>query len=64
MQKIAPAVMAGLAAAGLGIGAWLLFAQPWTDGGGDPRAVGVHQHAQMVALRAQRRRLRAWAHND
>lgn len=49
MQKIAPAVMAGLAAAGLGIGAWLLFAQPWTDGGGDPRAIDPAD-AALVAL--------------
>lgn len=49
MQKIAPAVMVALAAAGAGLGAWLLFAQPWSGGAGDPRAIDPADGA-LVAL--------------
>lgn len=49
MQKFAPAVIVAVAAAALGLGGWLLVAQPWTATPADARVIDPGD-AELVAL--------------
>ena len=52
MQNLKPAVIVGIVVAALGLGGWLMFAQPWKTAPADARIIDPND-AELVALGEQ-----------